>query len=229
MFLKAEVSARTEKALKKKVEDHNSSVEAASKKTSLGTLKAVFKRGVGAYNTNPSSVRPNVSSADQWAMARVNSFLYALKNGKYRGGKHDTDLLPEGHPMSSKKEMFLDIEVKDGIEVKATYNDYPQSATNNAKRVKNWIEKHGRNEVDGMTEVGLARMNQLIARESLSLSTLKRTFSFLSRTKGGGYDKINPDYRDTPWRDKGYVAFLGWGGQSMLTYADKKLKQIENE
>ena len=229
MFLKAEVSARTEKALKKKVEDHNSSVEAASKKTSLGTLKAVFKRGVGAYNTNPSSVRPNVSSADQWAMARVNSFLYALKNGKYRGGKHDTDLLPEGHPMSSKKEMFLNIEVKDGIEVKATYNDYPQSATNNAKRVKNWIEKHGRNEVDGMTEVGLARMNQLIARESLSLSTLKRTFSFLSRTKGGGYDKINPDYRDTPWRDKGYVAFLGWGGQSMLTYADKKLKQIENE
>jgi len=229
MFLKAEVSARTEKALKKKVEDHNSSVEAASKKTSLGTLKAVFKRGVGAYNTNPSSVRPNVSSADQWAMARVNSFLYALKNGKYRGGKHDTDLLPEGHPMSSKKEMFLNIEVKDGIEVKATYNDYPQSATNNAKRVKNWIEKHGRNEVDGMTEVGLARMNQLIARESLSLSTLKRTFSFLSRTKGGGYNKINPDYRDTPWRDKGYVAFLGWGGQSMLTYADKKLKQIENE
>jgi HK97 family phage portal protein len=229
MFLKAEVSARTEKALKKKVEDHNSSVEAASKKTNLGTLKAVFKRGVGAYNTNPSSVRPNVSSADQWAMARVNSFLYALKNGKYRGGKHDTDLLPEGHPMSSKKEMFLNIEVKDGIEVKATYNDYPQSATNNAKRVKNWIEKHGRDEVDGMTEVGLARMNQLIARESLSLSTLKRTFSFLSRTKGGGYDKINPDYRDTPWRDKGYVAFLGWGGQSMLTYADKKLKQIENE
>jgi len=169
MFLKAEVSARTEKALKKKVEDHNSSVEAASKKTNLGTLKAVFKRGVGAYNTNPSSVRPNVSSADQWAMARVNSFLYALKNGKYRGGKHDTDLLPEGHPMSSKKEMFLNIEVKDGIEVKATYNDYPQSATNNAKRVKNWIEKHGRDEVDGMTEVGLARMNQLIARESLSL------------------------------------------------------------
>jgi HK97 family phage portal protein len=117
----------------------------------------------------------------------------------------------------------------DNIEIKATYNDYPQSATNNAKRVKNWIEKHGRDEVDGMTEVGLARMNQLIARESLSLSTLKRTFSFLSRTKGGGYDKINPDYRDTPWRDKGYVAFLGWGGQSMLTYADKKLKQIENE
>ena len=115
------------------------------------------------------------------------------------------------------------------IVIKQTYGDYPQSATNNAKRVKNWIEKHGREEVRGMTEVGLARMNQLIAREKLSLSTLKRTFSFLSRTKGGGYDKINPDYRDTPWRDKGYVAFLGWGGDAMLKYAERKLNQLEND
>ena len=115
------------------------------------------------------------------------------------------------------------------IVIKQTYGDYPQSATNNAKRVKNWIEKHGREEVRGMTEVGLARMNQLIAREKLSLSTLKRTFSFLSRTKGGGYDKINPDYRDTPWRDKGYVAFLGWGGNAMLKYAERKLNQLEND
>ena len=126
-----------------------------------------------------------------------------------------------------KKNPISNIEVKESIETKDTYGDYPQSATNNAKRVKNWIDEHGRNEVDGMTKVGLARMNQLIAREKLSLKTLKRTFSFLSRTKGGGYNKINPDYRDTPWRDKGYVAFLGWGGQSMLTYAEKKLNQLD--
>ena len=100
---------------------------------------------------------------------------------------------------------------------------------NNAKRVKNWIDKYGRDEVKGMTEVGLARMNQLIAREKLSLSTLKRTFSFLSRTKGGGFNKINPDYSDTPWRDKGYVAYLGWGGEAMLKYAERKLQQLEYE
>tara|TARA_R100001163_G_C5067964_1_gene207577 strand:+ start:3000 stop:5219 length:2220 start_codon:yes stop_codon:yes gene_type:complete len=213
-----QVSAKVEKALKKKVEDHNKSVTVAYKKTNLRTLKAVFKRGVGAYNTNPSSVRPSVNNADQWAYARCNSFLYALKNEKFRSGKHDTDLFPSGHPLSSKKE-----QKQEG------YSDYPQSATNNAKRVKNWIEKHGRSEVRGMTEVGLARMNQLIAREKLSLSVLKRTFSFLSRTKGGGYNKINPDYADTPWKDKGYVAFLGWGGEAMLKYADRKLQQLENE
>lgn len=213
-----QVSAQVEKGLKKKVEDHNKSVTVAYKKTNLRTLKAVFKRGVGAYNTNPSSVRPSVNNADQWAYARVNSFLYALKNERFRSGKHDTDLFPSGHPLSSKKE-----QKQEG------YSDYPQSATNNAKRVKNWIEKYGRDEVKGMTEVGLARMNQLIAREKLSLSTLKRTFSFLSRTKGGGYNKINPDYSDTPWKDKGYVAFLGWGGEAMLKYAERKLQQLENE
>ena len=214
-----QVSAKIEKALKKKVEDHNASVTAASKKTNLRTLKAVFKRGVGAYNTNPQSVRPSVRSADQWALARVNSFLYALKNGKFRSGKHDTDLFPSGHPLSSKKQE----KKQEG------YDDYPQTATNNAKRVKNWIEKYGRNEVRGMTEVGLARMNQLIAREALSLSTLKRTFSFLSRTKGGGYNKINPKFSDTPWKDKGYVAFLGWGGEAMLKYAERKLNQLDND
>lgn len=215
---KAEVSARVEKALKKKADDHNDSVSAKSKKTSLGTLKKVFNRGVGAYNTNPSSVRPSVSSPDQWAMARVNSYLFALKNGKYKGGKHDTDLLPEGHPMSSKKESKAE-----------GYDDYPQSATNNAKRVKNWIDKYGRDQVDGMTTIGLSRMNQLISREKLSLSVLKRTFSFLSRTKGGGYNKINPKFKDMPWRDKGYVAYLGWGGESMLNYAERKLNQLDNE
>lgn len=65
-------------------------------------LEAVFRRGVGAYRTNPSSVRPSVSSPDQWAYARVNSFLRALSTGKFRGGRHDTDLFPKGHPLSSK-------------------------------------------------------------------------------------------------------------------------------
>ena len=65
-------------------------------------LEKVFVRGVGAYRTNPSSVRPNVTGPDQWAFARVNAFLYAVRAGRFRGGRFDTDLLPEEHPMSSK-------------------------------------------------------------------------------------------------------------------------------
>ena len=100
---RSEVSGSVKKALEKKAKDHNEKVgDAASKRTSARTLAAVFRRGVGAYKTNPGSVRPTVKSADQWAYARVNSFLYVLRNGKFRSGKHDTDLLPSGHPMSSK-------------------------------------------------------------------------------------------------------------------------------
>ena len=99
---RAEVSGDVKKGLQKKVDDHNESVSASHKKTNLRTLTAVFKRGVGAYKTNPSSVRPNVKSPEQWAYARVNSFLYALKNERFRSGKHDTDLFPSGHPLSSK-------------------------------------------------------------------------------------------------------------------------------
>lgn len=97
-----DVSGGVKKGLEKKVEDHNSSVSSSSKKTTLRTLMSVFKRGVGAYKTNPGSVRPSVKSPEQWAYARVNSYLYALKKGKFRSGKHDTDLFPEGHSLSSK-------------------------------------------------------------------------------------------------------------------------------
>ena len=97
--------------LKNKADEHNEKVgDVASKRTTVRTLAAVFRRGVGAYKTNPQSVRPNVTSPDQWAYARVNSFLYALRNGKFRSGKHDTDLLPSGHPMSSKGKKESDME-----------------------------------------------------------------------------------------------------------------------
>jgi HK97 family phage portal protein len=101
---KAEVSAAVKKGLQKKADDHNEKYgDNPTKKTSVRTLIAVFKRGVGAYRTNPSSVRPSVNSEEQWAFARCNSYLYALRNGKFRSGKHDTDLFPKGHPLSSKK------------------------------------------------------------------------------------------------------------------------------
>jgi HK97 family phage major capsid protein len=102
------ISEKTENALKNKLNEHNKEVgDVKSKKTTLAVLKKVYDRGIGAFNTNPGSVRPQVSNANQWAMARVNSFLYALRNGKYRSGKHDTDLLPKSHPLSSKEEKAM--------------------------------------------------------------------------------------------------------------------------
>ena len=68
----------------------------------LSGLKKIFDKGIGAYKTNPESVRPSVKSPEQWAYARVNAFLYAVRTGGYRGGKQfDRDLLPSGHPLKT--------------------------------------------------------------------------------------------------------------------------------
>ena len=92
-----------EDTLRDKANDHNDQYGSdPDKATSYRTLQAVYDRGVGAYRTNPSSVRPNVTSAQQWAYGRVNGFLYALRTGRFRRSPFDTDLLPEGHPRSTK-------------------------------------------------------------------------------------------------------------------------------
>lgn len=118
------------------------------------------------------------------------------------------------HYDSKKKEYSLE-----------TYNDYPQSATNNAKKVIAWKKKYG-SEVKGMTQVGWTRAGQLARREKLSRSTIARMASFKRHQKNA---TIDPKYKATPWKDKGYVAWLGWGGTSGVEWAIRKLKTIDNK
>ena len=86
------------KGLQAKVTAHNAK---SKHKVTTSMLQAVYRRGIGAYKTNPGSVRPNVKSPEQWAMARVNSFLRIVSGSK--SPKHDKDLLPASHASSSKK------------------------------------------------------------------------------------------------------------------------------
>ena len=41
----------------------------------LSGLNTIFDKGIGAYKTNPASVRPQVKSPEQWAFARVYASL----------------------------------------------------------------------------------------------------------------------------------------------------------
>ncbi len=86
------------KSLKTKVSEHNKKSE---KKVTLGMLKAVYRRGAGAFST---SHRPGVSRA-AWSMARVNAFLKLVRSGKPSNPKYvqDNDLLPSNHGRKSKK------------------------------------------------------------------------------------------------------------------------------
>jgi hypothetical protein len=94
----------TEKALHNKVVEHNKKAPAGRKAT-LAMLKAVYRRGAGAY---VASHRQGVNR-NQWAMARVNAYLKLLRTGKPTNVsyKADNDLLPSSHPMSSKNNSIV--------------------------------------------------------------------------------------------------------------------------
>jgi hypothetical protein len=91
-------SKKVEESLSNKVKEHN---EKSDRKASLRMLKAVYRRGAGAFS---SSHRPD-QNRNSWAMARVNAFLHLLKSGSPKNSKYttDNDLLPASHPKSSKK------------------------------------------------------------------------------------------------------------------------------
>ena len=104
----------------------------------------------------------------------------------------------------------------------ATYNDYPKSATNNAKKVLEWKDKYG-SEVKGMTSVGWARARQLSSKRKLSYETIARMAAFNRHRENSA---IDPKYKSTPWKDRGYVAWLGWGGTSGINWAIRKAESI---
>lgn len=60
------------------------SLDEISKITNLKTssLQDIYDKGIGAYKTNPKSVRPSVKSKEQWAMARVYSAVMGGKAAK---------------------------------------------------------------------------------------------------------------------------------------------------
>ena len=99
----AKVSAKDRATLQKKSDDFNKRYkDKLGYGVTLGQLKAVFQRGLGAFNTSHS---PKVKSPSQWAFARVNAYLYLVKNGRPQNPKYTTDydLLPKKHPKSTKK------------------------------------------------------------------------------------------------------------------------------
>jgi hypothetical protein len=87
-------------SLSKKAEDYN---KKHKNKVTLNTLKAVFRRGAGAFST---SHRPNMTR-NGWAYARVNKFI------EKKGGKEvkkayiqDDDLLAKGGKLFNDKELL---------------------------------------------------------------------------------------------------------------------------
>jgi len=69
----------------KKDEDHSLKEISEITGYKLSGLQTIYNKGIGAYKGNPSSVRKNVVSKEQWAYARV----YASINPKSKAYKID--------------------------------------------------------------------------------------------------------------------------------------------
>jgi hypothetical protein len=96
-----ELDEPAENAIRNALERHNEEVgDARSKQATMGMLRAVWRRGAGAFSV---SHRPGMTR-QQWAMARVNAFLDILRTGKPENERYigDNDLLPEDHPRSTR-------------------------------------------------------------------------------------------------------------------------------
>jgi len=95
-----------------------------------------------------------------------------------------------------------------------TFSNYPDSVKNNAKR---GIELNEKVNNKCATQVGKVRAQQLAKGEPLSISTIKRMYSYLSRAE----EYYNPS--DT--KACGTISYLLWGGKSALSWSKKILKQ----
>ena len=101
----------------------------------------------------------------------------------------------------------------------------PAGAASAAKKALRWRDEHG-DEVKAMTHVGWTRANQLAKRENLSYDTVKRMARFARHKKNS---VVNPKYKDTPWKDRGLVAWLGWGGDAGVNWAQGVVDRVEKQ
>tara|TARA_R110001599_G_scaffold40732_4_gene123932 strand:- start:3286 stop:3684 length:399 start_codon:yes stop_codon:yes gene_type:complete len=110
------------------------------------------------------------------------------------------------------------LEKLEAISIKLeTYNDYPESASNNAKRARKWKEENGS---DCGTRVGWVRSSQLADKKNISRDTIARMASF----------KRHQQHKDVPYSEGcGGIMWDAWGGTSGVEWAINKLKQIDKK
>ena len=180
--------------------------KAKNSKYSYATLKKVYDRGMGAYKTNPQSVRPNVTSPQQWALARVNSFI--------KGGHKQDDDLKEELSGAEKEKMK-------GYEKKIPKKDF--------------IDKYGKEEGERIyyaTITNMAKENAEEIEESPITGILRKVNQM---THPKQYDAIVKAYvksrKDEPKKttsfaiDKIVRQYSGIDVRSVIDYINKLIKK----
>ena len=209
-----EIDEAVARGLQGMVDKHNDRYKAKSKKVDLGSLKAVFRRGAGAFSV---SHRPGMTR-NQWAYGRVKAFLKLVGTGErkeaYTG---DLDLLPKGHPQKTEAKT----EAAALAPQKYSHIDFkpPEGAKKAAERALRRRAQKPQSQ-RGMTPVGIARARDLIAGKNLSPETVRRMLAYFTRHE--------VDKEGSTWESygKGRQAWDGWGGDAGYSWARKVVNQM---
>jgi len=102
----------------------------------------------------------------------------------------------------------------------------PQSVRDAAQRAIEWIDKGFAG--GGFTSVGRTRAGQLARGESVSIDTLKRMKSFLSRHKVDG-QALGFNRGEKGFPSAGRVSWDAWGGDAGFAWAESMVEKYENE
>ena len=208
------ISDQAVKSLENMRDKHNDRYNAKSKKVDMGTLKAVFRRGAGAFSV---SHRPGMNRT-QWGLARVKAFLKLVGTGERKKAyTTDLDLLPKGHPQRTEKEAKTEAlapKKYDHIEFTP-----PKGAQESAKRALE-VRADKPPSQRGMTPVGIARARDLANGQTLSPETVRRMLAYFTRHE--------VDKQGSTWDEqgKGWQAWHGWGGDPGFAFARKVVKQM---
>ena len=97
-----------------------------------------------------------------------------------------------------------------------SYSDYPDAVKNNAKRGLELNEKVNNK---CATQVGKVRAQQLAQGKPISVETIKRMYSYLSRAE--------EYYDESDTTACGTISYLLWGGKAGLRWANSKLKELD--
>lgn len=128
------------------------------------------------------------------------------------------DLLKE---IETQETEFLLKEIESVIEDKEialeSFNDYPDAVANNANR---GIELNKNINNRCATDVGKVRAQQLAQKKNITVETIKRMYSYLSRAE----DQYRKNENDT--KACANISYLLWGGLAALGWSRNKLREL---
>jgi hypothetical protein len=100
-----------------------------------------------------------------------------------------------------------------------SYSDYPDSVKNNAQAVLKYVEENGWGSCG--TDVGKGRANDLAQGNPISLDTVKRMYSYLSR------HEVDLESSKGYGDGCGKLMYDSWGGKSALSWSQSKINQAD--